>query len=259
MADEDTLKSPIVGVHLGETELFPKDTPKNWKPEEPSESAILWKYMSFSKFMLLLHRKALFFPSVATMEDKFEGFMHSPQLSGTTDKNFHAARCQVHELLDALTKNLIINCWTESEHESSVMWKSYAGNEGIAIRTTYGDLIESLNLPKEVVRSGKVKYVEYNSGQIPRFNWAPLFHKRIEFKGEDEVRIVVGTHYRFDEKVVVLDSVVKENGGSYIPVDLDKLIGGIAISPYSDSSFKEGVSLAVEQASLNSKVVQSSI
>ena len=45
--------------------------PNSWESQEPPESTMLWKYMSFSKFISLLTKKALFFSLVRKMEDKY--------------------------------------------------------------------------------------------------------------------------------------------------------------------------------------------
>ena len=70
----------------------------------------------------------------------------------------------------------LINSWHENETESDAMWKLYAGHgEGIAIRTTYHSLRESL-IGKEVVSIEKVEYVDYDTTRVQLSNPLAQFH-----------------------------------------------------------------------------------
>jgi hypothetical protein len=44
---------------------------------QPEPTRKIWRYMSFEKFMYLLHRQTLFFPQAKKFEDPFEGFYSS--------------------------------------------------------------------------------------------------------------------------------------------------------------------------------------
>ena len=76
--------------------------------------------------------------------------MHAPEPDDTKDEEIYLAEIQAHNFLNRITKFTTICCWTESEHESNVMWKSYAGPEGVAITTMYGDLLAALHLPEKL-------------------------------------------------------------------------------------------------------------
>ncbi len=92
--------------------------------------------MSIAKLCSLLERKALFFSLVGDMEGRYEGFIYPPtprELGDSVQEAEHLA----YELLRVLARNALISCWTESGHESSLMWEVYAGSEGVAIRTTF--------------------------------------------------------------------------------------------------------------------------
>ena len=259
---EDLLIRPVRALALGENQLLTEYTSEDWKPEVPSDSTILWRYMNFSKFMLLLHHNALFFSLVKNTEDKYEGYTHPPKQSDEEDERLHQAELTAHEILTEIKQESIICCWTESEYESNVMWKSYTGNEkeGIAIKTTYGDLLESIHHQvKEYLIAGKVKYVDYRDNQISISNLAPLFHKRREFESEEEIRVAASVNFEFEKHQIVIDPEIEKNGGLYIPVDLNKLVREVVVSPYSDPWFKDLVCQQVEQASLKARVVPSTI
>ena len=101
------------------------------------------------------------------------------------------AEREVRELLQKYMRAALISCWTESDHESSLMWETYTSEEGVAVRTTVQHLQESIrSVPELPVTFGQVEYVDYRRKEVPRFGWAPLFHKRMEYRGEGEVRAV---------------------------------------------------------------------
>lgn len=236
--------------------------PNSWESQEPPESTMLWKYMSFSKFISLLTKKALFFSLVRKMEDKYEGFIHAPRRDNSENKELCEVEHTVHEILSEMKQNTIVSCWTESEHESNVMWRSYTGvkGEGIAIKTTYRDLLESVcPEAKPFLTSGEVKYLNYNQDDIPINSLAPLFHKRIEFKSEEEVRVAAALSFELKGTRIVIDPDIEKNGGLYIQVDLNRLINEVVVSPNSDPWFNELVSQQVEQSSLKACVVPSTI
>ena len=60
----------------------------------------------------------------------------------------------------------------------------------VAVGTTFRDLqasIRSIN-PELPVTFEMVEYPDYRQQHTPRFRSAPIFHKRVEYRGEDEVR-----------------------------------------------------------------------
>ena len=261
MVLEDLLIHPMPSVYIGKDKLVHKKT-SVWEPEKPLGSAILWKYMSFSKFMSLLRHKALFFSLVGKMDDEYEGFIRAPKQSDFEDQSSYKFERTGHEILSEMKQNTIVSCWTESEHESNVMWKSYTGmgGEGIAIKTTYRDILESV-VPqvKSKLTLGKVRYVNYDQNWIPINGLAPLFHKRIEFKSEEEVRLAAVLQFDFGESGIVIPYEVEKNGGLYIPVDLNRLVKEVVVAPKSEPWFIELVSKQVEQSSLKACVVPSTI
>ena len=184
---------PLIGMALGDQPLFTGADSRwedSWKPSEPEATDTLWRYVSFAKFCSLLDRKALFFSLVGNMEDTYEGFIYPPIPREQGDRLQQAERLG-HEVLRRIARTALISCWTESDHESSLMWESYAGAEGVAVRTTFQNLQDSIRSAAELpVTFGQVEYVDYRRKEVPRFGWAPLFHKRMEYRGEGEVRAV---------------------------------------------------------------------
>ena len=128
---------PPIRMYLGDQRLltvadFRQED--SWKPSEPEATATLWRYMSLAKFCSLLDRKALFFPLVGDMEDRYEGFVYPLKPRELGDSLQQAERIG-NDVLREIARTALISCWTESDHESSLMWKAYAGAEGVAVRT----------------------------------------------------------------------------------------------------------------------------
>ena len=261
---------PLIGMALGDQRLFSGVDSRwedPWNPTEPETTASLWRYLSLAKFCSLLNRKALFFSLVADMEDRYEGFVYPP-LPGELSANLQQAEKLGSDLLHKIARTALISCWTKSDHESSLMWNAYAGKEGVAIRTTFKDLKESICSVAELpVTFGEIEYVDYRHREVPRFGWAPLFHKRIEYRGEDEVRAILpgpplkefdsGVHSEMPD--IPLDPDVSEWRGRYIPVNLEILVREVVLPPYSDPWFALVVKSVLQGSEITPCVVRSAI
>ena len=142
----------IGGMAIGSQRIFSGED--SWKPSEPESTATHWRYMSFAKFCSLLDRKALFFSLVGDMEDRYEGFIY-PSASREYVDRLQQAESRSHNLLSAIARTALTSCWMESGHESSLMWKAYAGSEGVAVRTTFQNLLPPHATPwfAQVVKS----------------------------------------------------------------------------------------------------------
>ena len=258
---------PLIGVALGRQRLFSgvdADWETRWEPSEPKATATLWRYMSFAKFRSLLERRELFFALVGDMQDKYEGFI-IPPLSRNQEPHLYQEERRVCDNLHKIARTALVSCWTSSDHESALMWKAYAGGEGVAIRTTFRDLQESTTSIAELpITFGQVKYVDYRQQEVPRFGWAPLFHKRVEYRGEEEVRALLPgpslkPGYRNLEERIELDPDVEKQKGRYIPIGLEILIKEVVVPPHAKPWFTEVVKSAVQQSSVEVDVRKSSI
>ena len=252
---------PLIGMALGDKRLFTGDDSRwgdSWEPSVPEATATLWRYMSFAKFCSLLERKELFFSLVGDMEDKYEGFIYPPIPREHGDPLQQPERFG-HEVLRKLARTALISCWTESDHESSLMWAAYAGSEGVAIRTTFQHLQESIRSVAELpVTFGQVEYVDYRRKEVPRFGWAPLFHKRMEYRGEGEVRAVLpGPPFKGPDNP--LDPDVAGQRGRYVPVNLGILVKEIVLPPHIAPWLAETVKSVIRSSPVRTRVTRSSI
>ena len=258
---------PLIGMALGDQRLFPgidSHWEESWVPSVPDATATLWRYMSFAKFCSLMERRALFFSLVGDMEDMYEGFIYPPRQDDREDRLQHAEHLG-HNVLHKIVRTSLISCWTESAHESSLMWESYAGPEGVAVRTSFQHLQDSISSVIEVpVTFGQVKYVDYRQTEVQRFGWAPLYHKRMEYRGEGEVRAVLPGPPFKKQKVDLefekwLDQDVAEQRGRYIPVDLDLLVQEVVLSPNTTPWFAQVVQSVVHRSPAQVQVMRSAI
>ena len=226
----------------------------------------LWRYMSLPKFCSLLEREALFFSLVGDMVDRFEGFIYPP-LNRSQGERLLEAEVLVRSRLRDCMRSSLISCWTESEYESSLLWTTYAGAQGIAIRTTFRDLEESIcPTPELPVTFGQVVYVDYRE-EVRRLGAAPLFHKRIEYREEGEVRAVLpgpplqdwNARNQADWPTFQLDPDVAQQRGRYIRVDLSKLVKEVILPPHSAPWIAQVVNWVISRSSIKPKVSRSAI
>ena len=242
----------------------------DWKPPEPKDSSTLWRYMGLTKFLSLLNRRALFFSLVSDMEDSHEGFIYP--LPSTEEGDPDEGARDGLTLLSATIRTSLISCWTKSEYESTLMWEKYAGKEGVAIRTTLQGLKDSFtSVEKDKARFGRVAYVDYKS-EILRLDVAPLYHKRMEYREESEVRVVLPgpvldadkyAYYRQGPNLmdvnILLDPDVYKHRGRYVPVDLGILVKEVVLPPKATFWFSEVVESSIRNALGNVPVIQSSV
>ena len=160
---------PPIGMALGAQRLFSgddSDWETRWEPSQPDAAATLWRYMSFAKFCSLLERRELFFALVGHMEDSYEGFICAPPARDQED-HLHQAEHLGRDLLHKIVQSALISCWAKSDHEAALMWEAYAGAEGVAVRTTFRDLQESVRSDAELpVTFGQVDYVDYLQQEV---------------------------------------------------------------------------------------------
>jgi hypothetical protein len=179
--------------------------------DPPPGDAPLWRYMDFTKFVSLIHTRALYFARADTLGDPFEGAFTRANLAF---RPYWAEREGLPvDFFDGLAESrrlmplaLFVNSWHWNEVESAAMWSLYLrSGEGIAIRSTFTNLCDSLQGEDSLVFAGQVRYTDYDSVKdvpsdspehdstlIPEDNaLAPFVHKRRSYEHEREVRVVV--------------------------------------------------------------------
>ena len=162
----------------------------------PKDSAALWRYMDFTKYVSLLQLSALHFAQADLLGDPFEGARSRMNLLLRPALYENKIPDEAFEWFDDYSRRLrtstFINCWHESTHESAALWKLYAPDgQGIALQTTCGRLKECLET-EDTVYIGRANYVDFDNTFIPERNsLAPFTYKRREYAHEHEVRAVI--------------------------------------------------------------------
>lgn len=192
--------------------------------ETPADDVNLWRYMDVARFVALLDSKALYFARLFELNDRWE----AARPSGLKQRLGARVHWIAHYRLAA--KQAVVSCWHQNDNESVAMWRLYtSGAEGIAIKTTIGQLKSALVKEPRSVTIGKVEYIDHETdddGTAPRLNvLGPIFCKRQSFLHEREVRVVIANPHD-----LTCPSTLRERG-LVVPVDLPVLVQRIVVSP----------------------------
>ena len=131
---------------------------------QPADNDVLWRYMRLSTFMSLLEKQCLHFSFLSEQADGHEGRMTeaSKRIVEDVYKNPHKADVVASNSDQAIRGLVTINCWTLIEQEHMRCWETYVGKGylGVAIKTTWGNLKNSLNHVRlgRTVSAGMVRY-----------------------------------------------------------------------------------------------------
>jgi hypothetical protein len=222
-----------------------------WSPppfETPPDKASLWRYMDLAKLIGLLRDKSLYFGRLDHLGDSWEGAKGTRENKGVWNEHYlrffeqairnppggnecqktdQEIKAEASRLLEELElgaqielRTTYVSCWHENENESEALWRLYCPptTVGVAVRTTFGDLKVSFDDDLSV-RLGRVKYVDFSS-QFAGINDS-VFRKRKSLQHEQEVRAVIRDHSE------------NEMLGLARPVNLDRLIKEVVISPFA--------------------------
>lgn len=238
----------------------PQSPAQQWPPapriEEPMESAVLWRYMDLPKFIALLQWNALYFSQASQLGDSFEGSYpvgNAMEIIDGPNNRYKNARIKRRDFY-------YINCWHLNENESAAMWNLYTSqSNGVAIRTTYSQLIDSIDITTLVdpIYATKVKYIDYqrDSFEGPRVDsdgFTAFLYKHISFSHEHEFRLIT------TNKIYGKDDLIYFPPGIQIAVDTPKLIKDIIISPLAPSWFSDIVKAILVRYNYSPEIISPS-
>ena len=236
----------------------------------PDDEDILWRYLTFPKFVSMLKTQSLFFSRADKFDDPFEGAKglaknevewnsnYKEYFKYAIGRSLQITESQIERhsevildgfkmLCKATRLYTFINCWHKNNHESEAMWKLYCSdlNQGLAIKTTYKKLYRELN-KKNDIEIGEVQYIDYRNQFVdPQ---AAFWFKRKSFEHEKEVRALIHNFQDFEEKE-----------GINIPVSLNHLIDEVYVSPIASQWFVEIVDDITKKYGLDKRVRQSDL
>lgn len=219
-----------------------------------ADDVLLWKYMSFSKFVNLLSGN-LYFNRIDSFEDVFEG--HFPD---RIKKGLENSQYRNILVVEPLAQHILyVSCFHASDCETAFMWHQYSNQDGLAIQTTGKRLKEAFRITEENIYLSKVKYLDYATDFFEVNGLFSLaIHKRKSFEFEKEVRcICMKMPEGLKEKQSPLD--VETPTGIKIPINLDVLIDKIYLSPYAPSYLEENVKMIMDKWELHKDVINSDL
>jgi len=226
----------------------------------PPRTRIVWKYMSFAKFVWLIAKESLYFSRLDQHDDEWEGWLPN--------------NWSIQNKMYARFSNYI-NCWHMNDNESDAMWKLYGNPVGdtVAIRTTVGRLIKSLGKAGGIeVYIGKINYKEPDR-PADNLYW-PVIYKRKPFQHEKELRLCVHpssdnppsltelkqalANLGIDHWHGVVDTLKKSgNKGIQVPVDLTQLIQKVVLCPNSEEWLFDSVRHIIKDKISHKRIVKS--
>jgi hypothetical protein len=220
--------------------------------KQPEENEKIWHYLDFTRFMLLVHQKTLFFEQAERLDYLFEGYGTIGTVAPGT--NIHDPM-DLQELSSLCRACLVVNSWYMHENESAALWKQHHDHHAeIAIQSTVQRLKKGLNYSLlKYVKIGAVNY------QPPKANpdeagisiEVDYYYKRQSFAHEREIRVLA--HARDLE-------LVTRGGGLAVPADLGVLIEKIHVAPQAPQWLAELVrSITSETYQIGVEVVQSNL
>ena len=178
--------------------------------ELPDDTATVWRYMEFSKYVSMLAMEGIFFVRCDKFEDKWDSVLPEGWIatmnrkSLTIDDGRNLTLTEWYKEMEIPSRP--VSCWTVNTHENEGMWSRYTptGAAAVAIRSTVAGLRECFSSCTENVLVGLVKYGEHSELADPKFSfvyreseappvrlntwYVPQFFKRKNFAWEEELR-----------------------------------------------------------------------
>lgn len=257
---------------LSETAVRVYWTPRPYDIPKPESS--LWRYMGFSKFVSLMKEKAIHFARADHLGDRFEGAKGvAPNKTVWDDyylRHFREAiqnpppgyKCELsneevqseaerllQEMAAAGKRDLLttyVSCWHESETESEALWRLYCPppSSGVAIRTTFSALTQSLGDPLDI-SFGRVRYIDFRKGFAGPND--AIFRKSQSLSHEKEVRAVIR---KYDDC----------NGtGLLRAADLNVLLRSVVVSPFAPMWFEDVLKETMVRFGISAQITSSDL
>lgn len=243
---------------------------------EPSEDAVVWRFMDLWKFRDLMASEELYFRRADLFSDKSEGLPpeeYARRVLGLDPYDIND-RVRLNNHLGSLAQNresYYISCWHLHRQETLGTWEQY-GHDGVAVCSRYGLLKSALDGLLDEAHAGLVRY---GTGHLTNsFNALEFITtKQIQYSQDRELRawltaidpLATGNrHFDLDNfpHPVPLDLNPRH---SWVPeckrrrIDLRSLITDIVISPWAEGDAVEEIKLWVKLKGFPGSVKQSEL
>jgi hypothetical protein len=214
----------------------------------PDSDLTIWRYMDLWKFLDIIENNKLYLTRLDQFEDKFEGRI---PIRNVRNLGNNSQLKKIDSYSDiALKTSTYVSSWSIETNETYPLWKIYSDyRTAVAIKTTVGNLIESISNNEQNQYLGKVNYVKPKGKYLFKGNFFQLaLDKREYFMFENEVRIITtlsGANY---------DELLKLPLGLKINIDANKLIEEIYLAPLADDNLKSLIELKLKEININKDV-----
>ena len=204
----------------------------NWyyyHPKDGPTDKVICQYMRLDYLLQLLETHKLYAKRRRENDDANEGYYKKYLEFGFSVAN-NGVVPQTENLKRKLSYRDIvdcpISCWTKTERESYLMWKSYAGDTGVRIKSSIHNLIASLQLDLEKDGNDKVYCgsMNYCPNLLPSNDEEKQFFSKDDvYTEEDELRFYF---------ILSDDSNRKGTTHRLVPIDPKVIIDEILLSPF---------------------------
>lgn len=230
-------------------------TENDWRPSEPSEEDEIWRYLDFSQLVAMSVTNELWLSNVTRFKDPYEGTIPLPNRDAEITQ-LEVEMCiprPLAKVVYSAVEDLLhrgggcVSCWNIGTHQSAALWDQYvSGGEGVAIHTTVGKLKESIKTDENLV-FGEIRYIDYKEEEMGLGALAPIFHKRMSFSHENELRVCLPKSSDFLED------------GVPISIDINVLIDEVYTSPTANKWFPEILENTIEKFEIECDVKESDL
>jgi hypothetical protein len=238
LIDQSITLAEAAELSIKELKIFESD-------EKPD--LLIWRYLSFLKFMSMLYEKSLYFARGDTFDDQYEGSFPKVNIDRIRESAEDSKRLQqfLHNLYEHGRQWTYVSCWHASDIESPAMWDKY-GENGVCIQSTVRKLRSCLN---DQARVFQTRYIDYEIDRIPITHlFHPFLHKRKYFEYEKEVRVLT---FKPEDK---------PESGLHVKLELPELIEHIFVHPSSATWFFDLVKkIAGDHGLDENKVIRSEL
>lgn len=202
----------------------------------------IWRYLSFDRYIYLITSGNLWFSRIDKVGDRFEG--STTHASHKMWRKAYEQSIPREKLDETLVKHTetqkfirhlaMANCWHASESEEMHMWKLYSDKNGIAIRSTPGDIGNAL-IGRNDVMINRVRYLDYSelgNDTISRGSFISQATSRPHYlEYENEVRLIV-TNPELPSNSARFDQLPEGVG---VAINSSKLITTSVIRPEAET------------------------
>jgi hypothetical protein len=166
----------------------------------PPDDAVLWRYLSLTRFIGLLERRKLWFSRMDEFEDPMEGTFTDSELKYLerlpvvpSPRGPESIGKSYLQLIEMTRTSSYVSCWREGPYESMAMWGIYGkGDVTVAIKSNVEKLKNAFATYEREVYLSRVEYMPWaDTASWPNNSIAHCFRKDESYSFETEVRAVI--------------------------------------------------------------------